>query len=111
MPAALASPGLTWLKARLADASRVDPVAAGHGIRAGRRVGMSVRRLLGVVLSLVSAIVLGVLIYESAAGPPHVSLIYAIGMAWALVLGMLATVTLAFGIHLMASRGTRRPSA
>lgn len=70
---------------------------------------MAVRRLLGLALSVVSAAVLGFLIYESAAGPPHVSSIYAIGMAWALVLGMFATVALAFGVHLMASRGPRRP--
>jgi len=70
---------------------------------------MSVRRIFGLAISVVSATVLGFLIYESAAGPPHVSSIYAIGMAWALVLGMIATVALAFGLHLMASRGPRQP--
>jgi hypothetical protein len=70
---------------------------------------MSLRRLLGLILSIVSAAGLGYLIYESSAGPPHVSSIYTIGMAWALMLGMIATVALAYGVHLMASRGPRRP--
>jgi hypothetical protein len=67
---------------------------------------MRTQKVVGLLLAVGGAGVLGFLFYQSIDGSFERHAFYALGMPGALLLGMVAMIVLAYGGHLLAQRPT-----
>jgi drug/metabolite transporter (DMT)-like permease len=71
--------------------------------------GMSRQRVMGAVLALIGAVLLAFVVYQSLDRAMNDASIYTTGMPGSLLLGFIAILALAFGLHRLAARtGPRR---